>query len=281
MSDAVEAVRTDPRISRRRKAIERSRKKRVWIGLCCAAAVAVLAWAAFWSPLLSVRTVRVIGSRHLTSSDIEQAAHLGGGTNILLLSTGAVVRDIERLPWVRRARVERSLPGTLRVRIVERRPVLVLANGSVRWLVDKHGNVIAPARAGHRRLATLAGIHLGAISAGMRLGPSSGGAALAVWRGLPPRLKHKVGAVFAPTVPAITFSLRDGTTVRYGGPEDSRDKNHVLLALLRRIARDGVTTSYIDVRVPTDPALGPPPAAASAAQAAPTSGTPSPAPSPT
>jgi cell division protein FtsQ len=257
VSDATSTVRPDPRITRRRRAIERSRKKRLFVGVSMAAVIVLLAWATFWSPLLDVRRVQVSGSKHLTGADIKRAAHIGSDTNLLLLSTASVVRDTEALPWVQRARVERSLPGTVRVRVIERKPMMVLATGSTNWLIDKAGCVIAASSGGHGRLPTLAGVHAPGIKPGVRLSLDTGAGALKAWRSLPPKIEHRVVAVFAPTVDAITFSLRNGTSVRYGPPTDMRDKNHVLLALLHKVFVDGTGASYIDVRVPTSPAVGP------------------------
>jgi cell division protein FtsQ len=219
--------------------------------------VVALVWTAFWSPLLKVRTVRVSGSKHVTSAEVTRAARISSGTNILLLSTAAVVRDAETLPWVRHARVDRSLPGTVRVRIVERHPALVVSQNSTRWLIDPSGHVIARAR-GHRRgLPTVAGLHEAHIEPGTALQTSAAHGVLKAWRSLPPKLGRQVVAMFAPTVDAITLSLRDGTTIRYGPPQALKDKNRVILALLHKTKVEGTGASYIDVRVPTSPAVAP------------------------
>ncbi|MEA2506058.1 MAG: cell division protein FtsQ [Actinomycetota bacterium] len=267
-------ARTDPRITRRRKAIERSRKKRFLGSLVTVAIIVVIVWAAFWSPLLHVHMVRVSGSQHVTPAEVERVAGIGSGTNLLLLSTSRVVHAVEGLPWVRRARVERSLPGTVRVRILERHPALQLSVGSSHWLIDSSGYVIAAAHGGHKQLPTIAGVHVPQVRPGLRLTSAAGAGALRAWRSLPPELAGQVVAVFAPTVDAITMSLKDGTTVRYGGPQNLRDKNRVLLALLHKTVVEGTGASYIDVRVPTSPAVAPvvtpTPAASTSTTASPT-----------
>jgi cell division protein FtsQ len=286
MSDVARRARPDPRITRRRKAIERSRKKRLFGGILAVVLAVVIAWAAFWSPLVQVRTVRVYGSRHVTGADIRRVARIGSGTNLLLLSTSKVVERVEALPWVRRARVQRSLPGTVRVRIVERRPVLSLTQGSSRWFIDRAGYVIGPAEGSHR-LPTLAGVHDPGLKPGMRLTGAAGVGALKAWRSLPPKLESRLAAVLAPTPDAITLSLKDGTTIRYGSPQSAQNKNRVLLALLHKSFVEGRGASYIDVRVPTSPAVAraPTPAAsapvAGAAPAAAPGATVSPSPTPT
>jgi cell division protein FtsQ len=273
------SARPDPRITRRRKAIERSRKKRFVGSMVAVALIAIILWAAFWSPLLDVHAVLVSGSRHVTQADVERVAGIGSNTNLLLLSTSKVVHEVESLPWVRHARVERSLPGTVHVHISERHPAMLLSVGSSDWLIDASGYVLAPAHGHHNQLPTLAGVHAPGLKVGHRLTTAAGAGALQAWRSLPPELLKRVVALFAPTVDAITFSLRDGTTVRYGAPQSLKDKNRVLLALLHKTAVEGTGASYIDVRVPTSPAVAPvasPTPTASASIAAAPSASPSP-----
>ena len=129
MSRASNRVTTDPRISRRRRAVARSKRKRIVAGLAVVATVGGIGWGALASPLLAIDEVKVVGARHITSQEIARVAGLGSDDNLLLLSTGAVEDAAETLPWVKDAVVDRMLPGTVRVRITERVPVMVAVPG--------------------------------------------------------------------------------------------------------------------------------------------------------
>ncbi len=256
---------TDPRITRRRQAVARLRRRRLVTRLACVAALGALAWLLFASPLLTVRTVQVVGGRHTGPQDIATVADLSGDENLLLLSTGEVARDAARLPWVARATVDRKLPDTIRVAIEERSPAVVLATDAGRWLVGPRGHVLASAR--RSDLPVVADSDLGRLSPGTRVEIAEVAAALDVLRALPPRLRGRVEAVFAPTRERITLSLgptRPRVLVRFGAAESRRAKASVLRALLRRMAAERIAASYVDVRVPSSPALGPPPAPAPA-----------------
>src|SRR5437762_1416210 len=50
--------------------------------------------------------------------------------------------QLETLPWVRSATIERRLPGTLFVRLAERRPLAVWQHGGIQQLIDREGAVI-------------------------------------------------------------------------------------------------------------------------------------------
>jgi cell division protein FtsQ len=117
-------VRTDPRISRRRKAVEKSRRRRLMGWLIAIVVLAGAIWGAFFSPLLKVEEIRVLGANHASEGEIRDAAGLPDDQNLLLVSTRAVADNVAELPWVAEARVDRKLPDTVRIRVKERDPML-------------------------------------------------------------------------------------------------------------------------------------------------------------
>jgi cell division protein FtsQ len=257
-------TRTDPRISRRRRAIARSKRRRSIATVATVALTGVGIWVAFWSPLLAVERVTVVGASHVSSADVEQVTGLGASDNLLLVSTGEIQRQVETLPWVAEAKVDRLLPGTVRVKVTERRPSMVLVAGDDRWLLDKDGHVLARASAADSKLPVLAGAAVPAVAEGRRVSAEEVRDALLAWRSLDRRLQDLVVGVLAPTSERISFSLEDGTQIRFGAAEGLSAKNEVLNALLTQMKAEGRSAAYIDVRVPTSPAISNTPALSSA-----------------
>lgn len=254
-------VRTDPRISRRRRAIERSRRRRLLAGVATVASVAALAWLAFWSPALAVDEIVVLGGKHVSAVEVAAVTGLDPSDNLLLVSTGRVAAQVEELAWVASAKVDRKLPGTVRVKVVERTPRVVLATERARWLLDARGHVLAPATTESGHLPVVAATAVNEISPGMQVPETEVRDALTALRSLSPRIRREVAAVLAPTSERITLSLRDGTQVRFGAAESLDAKNEVLQALLADLSLEGRSGGYIDVRVPTSPAVSSGPAA--------------------
>lgn len=249
-----ERIATDPRISRRRRAIERTRRRRAlgWLGTVAGAAA--LTYGAFFSPLLNVRAVEVVGAKHVSAADVEAVADVEGD-NLLLLSAGAVTERVEDLPWVERAKVDRRLPGTVRIKIDEREAAVALDLSGQRWTVDAKGNVLE--RGAAEGLPVVAGVHATRLEAGERVTSPEALAALAVWRSLR-GLQGDVQAIFAPTTERISLALESGTIVRYGAAETLPSKRAVLRVLLARLRAEGTVPEYVDIRVPASPAVGPP-----------------------
>lgn len=256
---------TDPRISRRRKAVARSRTRKVVATTSALVVVAAVSWAAFASPLLAIDEVRVVGAEHTSADDIARVAELDDSSNLLLISTDAIERAAETLPWVKTAEVDRILPGTVRVTVTERAPAMILSIGAARWTIDVRGRVLAVGEHCERERACVSGSDLPVIT-GAETGDVALGAtvsapelvdALKAYRSLDRKLRARVVGIVAPSLERISFSLSDGMLIRFGAAERLRAKNEVLSALLEEIAREHRTVAYIDVRVPTSPAVAP------------------------
>lgn len=89
-----------------------------------------------------VQSLRVHGIAKTEAAELRAAMKIDNGAPILALDLGKVQRQIENLPWVRVATVERSLPGTIVVRIVEREPLALWQRKGKVELLDSTGVVI-------------------------------------------------------------------------------------------------------------------------------------------
>ena len=95
---------------------------------------------------LTVSEITVEGRETTDRETILAALAAGPGTPILAVSPTHVKEQLEALPWVRAAVIERRLPGTLYVRLVERKPLALWQHGGKLELVDREGSVIPVAR---------------------------------------------------------------------------------------------------------------------------------------
>lgn len=132
------------------KAPAAERAKRRWvIPAAIAAAAFFLILSPLWAPLLlrrlaffRVRHVEVVGARYVVPRDV--LARLAVDT---LSSVWDPLAPLERRvsahPLVREVRVERKLPGTLVVRIVEHAPVALVATPTGLRAYDEAGRALA------------------------------------------------------------------------------------------------------------------------------------------
>ena len=95
---------------------------------------------------LTVSDIRVEGRETTDPETILAALAAGPGTPILAVSPTRAKDRLESLPWVRTAVIERRLPGTLYVRLVERKPLALWQHSGKIELIDRGGDVIPVVR---------------------------------------------------------------------------------------------------------------------------------------
>lgn len=132
----------------------------------------------------------------LATDQIRRWAGVTTGQNLLALDLPRIKTELERVPIIRSATMERALPGTLRIRIVERMPLAevqaprTLPNGTVSVAVyhlDEDGFVLPPLDPKQRakplpatavEYPIILGIEAGELAPGRRIATPSVRAAL-------------------------------------------------------------------------------------------------------
>ena len=145
----------------RRRPAQRRASSRLSPGRALAALVMVGAGAATWgvasSPAFGVRSVDVTGVAVTSDAAMQAVLALGSPPpNAFTLATDDLRSGLEAIPSIAQADVRVVLPGTLRVRVVERVPILAWRTGSALLLVDRDGMVIADAGAADATAASRA-----------------------------------------------------------------------------------------------------------------------------
>jgi cell division protein FtsQ len=117
-----------------------SGKKIVLAGLILGIAGLVV-WSNVWKKNLTISHVRVEGNRIVEANEILQLAHVKNGSPMYELDLAAVQRDVASNFFVKDVTVERDLPSTIRLTVVERSPI-VMINGLDILYLDQEGVVL-------------------------------------------------------------------------------------------------------------------------------------------
>jgi hypothetical protein len=125
-------------------------------------AVALLVGAAWLlydvasSPRFQVRTVRVQGNQLLSRAEVVDAAAVVGA-NVFWINGGEAAARVRALPLVQNVEVTATLPDTVDVRVVERRPAGFWTSGEQTYLVDQEGVILKPVDAETAQIRACAG----------------------------------------------------------------------------------------------------------------------------
>lgn len=104
-----------------------------------------------------IQEITVTGRSRTPLDDIATALAAGHGAPILAVDLERVKDRLEALPSVRMAAVERRLPGSLHLALVEREPVAIWQNNGQHLLVDRDGHQIPGSIAGYESLPLVVG----------------------------------------------------------------------------------------------------------------------------
>jgi cell division protein FtsQ len=199
--------------------------------------------------VMKVEQVRVTGIDSLSARDVARASGVRTGERILWLRLTEAERRIERIPAVENAVAERSLPGTVVIRVRERDPIARL-DSARELVVDSHGVVfrahgepVAPVLYGWKPTRRTA-----KIDEGIRVDARSHRVLDAISR-FPAALQANARKIVV--APSVVLTLRGGTQIRFGSVNDLEAKAQVAQAILR--AEKGHPVEYVDVRSPTVP----------------------------
>ena len=149
----------EPRYLRRQKPVEIRRKKlggqgwtfyrRVLLFTATSAAITVGAYYGtrflLYSPsmlLLRPEQIELTGNHIVTREAVLKQFVEDRNHSLLRVSLDLRRSQLEQIPWVECATVERILPNRIRIELVERTPIAFARNGNEVALVDAHGVIL-------------------------------------------------------------------------------------------------------------------------------------------
>lgn len=228
--------------SRRRRS---TRRRGTWVwgsvaGVMVLSLLVGAGWLVGFSTVLAAGQVEVTGVDRVEVSSIREAAAVPLGLPLARQDLGAIASRVSSLPRIESAEVSREWPRTIRIAVVERRPLLGVRQPEGFLLVDAQGVAFE----------TSPTLPTGILRADInpdrvQLLVEAGGIAAA----MPPDLKRRVDRLHATSRNHIIVLLTDRTEVNWGTNADSVLKSQLVLALLKR------KPSMIDVSSPHTPAV--------------------------
>lgn len=210
-------------------------------GLAVALAVLV---GLVWSPLMSVREVRVEGAERLGAAAVQQALADSMGQPIATVTEEGVAERLRSIPQIESFRVDIVPPSTVIVRIVEREPAAIVPGEAGEAVIDAAGVVLGGVDESTAALPRLDGV---------AVGTEEFDAAATVLVSVPRSVLEATATIAAPTPSDIRLSLHSGQTVLWGGADESQLKADVLAALLE--TQDPAVAVVLDVSAPETPVV--------------------------
>lgn len=203
------------------------------------------------SAFFDLHTVTVVGNAAVGADEVLHRAGVGPGLSAFRVNAWEIRARLLKDPRIEDAAVAVVLPSRLQVLIRERTPVAAIAAGDGYVLLSSEGVALAvredpdslPMLVVDRFDPAEAAVGTALASAGARLGARIAGT-------LPESMKDRVVAVRVDASGEAVLTLRDGISVRLGGPGGIADRLEMLPEALDAIAERGLRVESLDLRVP-------------------------------
>lgn len=211
---------------------------------------ALLALAAFpQSALFSVERVQVNGATTIAPAVLMAMAGIEPGGRLFAVDTALALRRLLAEPRISSADVRLRPPGTVVLRITERRPVAALtAEGRYALIADDLVVVaVGSDRAGLPLVIESNGRQMG-LRPGAVVTSSATRAALDALSVLPDQLAGDLDRVVVGVGLEFTFVLASGLQVRAGGPSALAERLARVPAVLAALRARGIEPAALDLR---------------------------------
>lgn len=190
----------------------------------------------------AVRQLEIAGAQHTTAADLEAVRRHYMGANLFNLDIARLRTEVASLPWVSRVEIEKKLPDTLRMRIVERVPIALAQSDDAIRYVDERGAAFAalsPA-VGDADLPMISGAQRGELSRCVAI--------LRQLRSNDPDLYARISEIRPLAPRGFAFFDRELHAFVYAGEEDLSSKWRDLRAIANaeRFVRGDL--AYADLR---------------------------------
>lgn len=201
---------------------KKRKSKGPWLVWLLVILSAVTWWSLYQSQWFVAEEVTITGNSRLSVEQISTVAAVPIGNSLMSINPGLVAEQLQALPEIKVATVERGWPHSILITVIERTPIAVAATASGYNLIDSDGVNAGLVSAPPKGLLV--------ISAQ----PDSPAMtnAIQVLAAIPTEWSLK--GLSAPTQDSVVATLGNGVRVTFGSGERAADKVEVAQAFIEK-----------------------------------------------
>ena len=210
------------------------------------------------SGFFSVDNIIIVGNTNVADEDIINIAEIEKGMNIFAVNDKALEQNIPILPRIQSATLERKLPGTIKITVVEREAIALINVGKAMAEIDAEGRILdRQLTVNNTGLTIVTGVDIEeqGIVPGCFLTCEKINTAIAILTSLPDDAED-IGEINVADTQYIKIYTVDGTEIRIGD-SDNFDEKYLLYStiLLENERKEEKAIKYIDVSIISKPAF--------------------------
>jgi cell division protein FtsQ len=201
---------------------KKRKSKGPWLVWLLVILAVVTWWSLYQSKWFTAQEVTITGNSRLTVEQVSAAAAVPIGNSLMSIDPGVISEQLQALPEIEVATVERGWPHAILITITERTPIAVAATASGFNLIDAKG----------LNAGTVATPPAGLLVISAQPDSPAMTNAIQVLAAIP--AEWAITGLSAPTQDSVTATLGNGVVVTMGSGERAADKVEVAKALIEK-----------------------------------------------
>jgi cell division septal protein FtsQ len=240
-----------------RRQLQLPRVRLVWVWLV---ATGLILFGVLFglAQLTALKQVRIQGNNTLTTIHVAQLTHQGlsrqlFGHNLVLVDTAALAAYLQQTePGIKQVSIQRHLPHTLVVAVVERQPALNWKTNGAIYLLDTNATVISATNATYAHLPTVTDSSNLPVKTGDRVAPTVFVSFCSTVAQLLPPAGYTIQDMTVPeTTSEVYVQTTQGVLLKFDTTRPAGEEIADLKAVQVQLAAAHKTpTQYIDLRIP-------------------------------
>jgi len=211
------------------------------------------------SPYFAVRDVQIRASDAALAKVALAGTRVPSGASTLVYPVQHIVEQLESYPQIKKASVERDLPGRLIVHIERREPVAAIKTDSQWALVDEEGICVTTTNVLPDSLIHFYGLANNPLEPGEQLNGSELRLLRETLAGLENCSATERLVMDFTDRHLIQIHSPSGVLGKLGSPDNLKRKIMMFLAIMEQLEEKGRRPAYIDVRITDQPVWKPRP----------------------
>lgn len=112
------------------------------------------------SPVFNVEEIKINNNQIIHKKDILKASKINRGTNIFKLNSKLVENELLKNPFLKSVSINRKLPSSINIDVVERKKAFSLQSASIYLLVDEEGFIMDHLDSRDKKLTNIKGFNI-------------------------------------------------------------------------------------------------------------------------
>ncbi len=212
-------------------------------------------------PVWTVKKIVVKGNDMASREKIVRAVSISRSENIFFLDYGEIARRAASVPRVRSAKAYPQVPDSVVIDVTERRPFAVAIIEGEHTVIDDEGVILQVSGTDKGRsydlasLSTVVGLKRTSVKEGRIADKKVMSAMTSAIKKLTALMNRSKFELEIPGPGELNILVDDVIKVKMGDTGDVDKKLAVLSVILKKIGQKGRKIEYIDLRVPSSPAV--------------------------